>query len=166
MCMCVYGGVCVCADSNPHVHVTGKPREEGGMSRGNWECQAFYLWDPLLCSSPRCGHPLSDLLLGTQGVCGPADILGSDDPPISPALPAPHAPLPGHCGGNAFFCRLALICLSTCLSLWPAAATLPSWPLQSKDPRSWAFLKVDQSSLVSRSDDLRGKSVLNMVEHL
>ena len=29
------------------------------------------------------------------------------------------------------------------VSLWPAAATVPPWALQSKDPRSWAFLKVE-----------------------
>ena len=87
MCACACMGACVYADSNPHMDVTGELHEEGGVSHGNWECQTFYLWDLSLCSSPRCGHPLSDPLLGTQGVCGPADILGTDNPRISPALP-------------------------------------------------------------------------------
>ena len=49
-CACM--GACVYADSKPHVDVAGGLREDRGMSRGNWECQAFYLWD-----HPSVPHP-------------------------------------------------------------------------------------------------------------
>lgn len=49
-CACM--GACVYAESKPHVDVAGELREDGRMSRGNWECQAFYLWD-----HPSVPHP-------------------------------------------------------------------------------------------------------------
>lgn len=120
-------GACVYADGNPHVDVTGEVHEEGGLSHGNWECQAFYLWDPSLCSSPRCGHPLSDPLLGTQGVCGPADILGTDDPPISPALPGPSCPFAWTLWqGCPFLSPASYLPVHLSVSLWPAAANCSS----------------------------------------
>lgn len=144
VCACACMGACVYADSNPHVDVTGELHEEGGVSHGNWECQAFYLWHLSLCSSPRCGHPLSDPLLGTQGVCGPADILGTDDPRISPALPGPSCPFAWTLWqGCPFLSPASYLPVHLSVSLWPAAATVPPWALQSKDPRSWAFLKVE-----------------------
>lgn len=126
VCMRMYGA-CVYADGNPHVDVTGELHEEGGLSHGNWECQAFYLWDPSLCSSPRCGHPLSDPLLGTQGVCGPADILGTDDPPISPALPGPSCPFAWTLWqGCPFLSPASYLPVHLSVSLWPAAANCSS----------------------------------------
>ena len=38
-CACM--GACVYAESKPHVDVAGELREDGRMSRGNWECQAL-----------------------------------------------------------------------------------------------------------------------------